>query len=503
MHDPRLALPLLIGLTLVPWVAASAEPRPNILMIVVDDLRPMLGCYGDERIKTPNIDRLARGGLVFDNAYCQYAKCGTSRLSFMTGLRPDSIGVFSNNERDVKAFRRRRPDVSSLASWFKQLGYHTQSFGKIYHDGWDNPDDWSHPSAPGRPREMWEVVNEEEPDGPTLIADRFSCPAMQRFDLPDDHLFAGRMTGQVIDELRKTDQQQPRLLAVGYRRPHLPFVAPEKYYDLYDPDESWLTKTPLPPQDSPVMSWFNSDGYTGAARRDGIEMPKRPNRQQAIDLNGYELRSYLGVPSKGSMSSRLRVDLLHAYAACVSYVDAQIGRLLDELDRSSLSDRTIVILFSDHGWHLGEHSAWGKMTNFEIATRVPLIISAPGFEPGRTKTIAELVDVFPTLCELAGAESPSHLQGESLVSVLRSPDSATETFATSQYCRYAGKYMGRAIRTNRFRYVAWSNTENDKIVQRELYDHRHDPAETSNLADDAEYNHLQRDLERKLLAAFD
>lgn len=449
-------------------------------MIVVDDLRPMLGCYGDSRIRTPHIDRLARRGVVFERAYCQYAKCGTSRLSLMTGLRPDSIGVFSNSERDVRAFRKRRPELRSMARWFKDAGYQTRSFGKIYHDGWDNADDWSSPSFPGRDGEMLEVVDESDPDGDTKIAERLACPVMQSPDVPDDHLFAGRMTTKVLAAMMDDEIGPPTFFAVGYRRPHLPFVAPRRYFDLYQPDRTWLASPSLPGANAPLMSWFNSDGYVGTAKRVGLAMPIRPTRQQAIDWNGYEMRSYLGVPNQGEIEESTQLELLRAYAACVSYVDAQIGTLLDALESSPRNENTVVILLSDHGWHLGEHSVWGKMTNYEIATRVPLIIAAPGIDPGRTDSPSELVDLYPTICGLARVDPPGHLEGESLAAVLSHPDRPTGDVARSQYMRFRDRYVGRAIRTSRYRYVAWY--ENEKVVERELYDHRNDPLEKINLA---------------------
>ncbi|MEM1295072.1 MAG: sulfatase [Verrucomicrobiota bacterium] len=450
---------------------ALAE-RPNILMIAIDDLRPMLGCYGDTRVKTPNIDRLASRSTVYERAYCQYAKCGTSRLSIMTGLRPDSIGVFSNNDKDVKAFRE-RSQVVSMGRYFKESGYHTQSFGKIYHDGWDEPRDWSVPSSPGREREMWEVVDEKNPQGPTFIAERWACPVWQNPDVSDEHLYAGRMTNEVIAQLGEVEETKPFFFAVGYRRPHLPFVAPKRYFDLYQPDKSWLTDIPNPPKGSPVMAWFNSDGYVGGAKRVGLVMPKRPSRQEAMDWNGYEMRSYLNVAYEGTIPEQKQLELLHAYAACVSYVDAQIGKLLEHFD----PDNTIIVLWSDHGWHLGEYSAWGKMTNFEIATRVPMMIAQPKQTGQRSRQLAELVDLYPTLCDLAGIPQPPHLEGESLVA-----DSERNDVALSQYARFGRQYMGRAIRTERYRYVAWFEEKSGGVVERELYDHETDPGETKNLA---------------------
>ena len=487
-------------LQLMVWAGRALSERPDIVMIAVDDLRPMLGCYGDTRIRTPNIDALARSGVVFDRAYCQYAKCGTSRLSMLTGLRPDSIGVFSNNRKDVVSFRERRSDVVSLPRWLKQAGYHTQSFGKIYHDGWDDPGDWSAPSSPGRDREMWEVVDTQSPLQPTKIAERLACPVLQRADVPDQHLFAGRMTDDVVSLLQRGGRSKPLFLAIGFRRPHLPFVAPKRYFDLYDPDRTWLAAHPTPARDSPVMAWFNSDGYVGSAKRVGLEMPLRPDREQAVDWNGYEMRSYLGVPNHGAIVERKQIELLHAYAACVSYVDAQIGRLLAQLRQQPGHDETIVVLWSDHGWHLGEQSAWGKMTNFEVATRVPLIIASPGSGPARTSSIAELVDLYPTICDLAGVGHPDHLEGDSLVSVLDDPDGKVDSVALSQYSRFRDRYMGRALRTDRYRYIAWFEKESGQVAHRELYDHEVDPGETRNIA--AGNEALVQQLEAQLRVAF-
>ena len=479
----------------------SAADRPDVLMIAVDDLRPMLGCYGDQRMKTPNIDQLAREGVLFERAYCQYAKCGTSRLSLMTGLRPDAIRVFSNRDKDLVDFRKRRPDATSLARWFKEQGYHTQSFGKIYHDGWDLATDWSVPSSPGRFGEMLEMA-QAKGQQPTIIAERFACPAMQSPDVADDYFFAGRMTQQVLRIMRKRQGEKPMFLAVGYRRPHLPLVAPRRYFDLYRPNASWLATNQQPAPGSPVMAWFNSDGYGGAAKRVGLTMPAQPTREQAVAWNGYELRSYLGVPNQGTIEEKLQLKILQAYAACVSYVDAQVGLLLNELRKSGRLEKTVVILWSDHGWHLGEQSAWSKMTNFEIATRVPLVIAAPGMKPGRTRALAELVDLYPTLCELAGLPLPVHLAGESLVPALQDPRQQRDWVAGSQYLRFRGKYMGKALRTDRYRFVEWTEVRTGHVVERELYDHHSDVAEMKNLAREAGYQERLELLTKQLAEQF-
>lgn len=495
--------PCLLLLSLLLVVAArSAEQTPNVLMIAVDDLRPMLGCYGDPRAKTPNMDRLAAKGVLFERAYCQYAKCGASRLSIMTGLRPDSINAFGHNAKYVKAFRERRPDAVSMARWFKEHGYYARGLGKIYHDGWDLDSNWSVAPNPGRDREMWEIHDEKGDASSTIIAERWDCPVLQAPDVADDHFFAGRMTKEALSILREPRRKKPLFLAVGYRRPHLPFVAPRRYFDLHQPDESWLAKNPDPPIGAPVMGWFNSAGYVGGAKRAGLTMPNPPTRKEGPLWNGYEMRSYLGVPNHGPIDVPTQLNLLQAYAACVSYVDAQIGRLLDELDRTDRWQDTIVILWSDHGWQLGEHSAWSKMTNYEMATRVPFIVAAPKIKPARTRNIAELVDLYPTLCELTGLERPKHLEGESLVKTLENPSEPDQSVALSQHARFREQYMGRALRTDRFRYVAWFERKTGKVVKRELYDHQVDPLETRNLVREAEYSNEVGALNARLLKEF-
>lgn len=497
-----LSLLLVSFLTVVLIQPASGSERPDVLLIMVDDLRPMLGCYQHPHVRTPNFDRLAERAVVFERAYCQYAKCGPSRLSLMTGLRPDSVQVFGHRDQEVIDFRKRRPDAVSVAGWLKQHGYETRSFGKIDHDGWANAADWSEPIAPGRPGEILEIADPADASRPTIIAERLDCPAIQSPDVADEHLFAGRMTGQVLDVLQNRTGNQPLFLAVGYRRPHLPLVAPQKYFDLYEPDVSWLAVNPLPAKDSPVMAWFNSDGYVGTARRIGLTMPSRPNRQEAITWNGYELRSYQGVPPQGEIPQLLQMRILQAYAACISYVDAQIGRLLDELERSERLEQTVIILCSDHGWHLGEQSAWSKMTNFEVATRVPLLIAAPGIEPGRSNMVTELVDLYPTICDLTGLPHPAHLAGESLIGELQEPGSGLQKTACSQHARFSNRYMGRALRTEQFRFVLWTETESGKVIHRELYDHKKDPHETLNVADVSEYAEQIRQLEEQHRKSF-
>jgi iduronate 2-sulfatase len=469
----------------------AAADRPDVLFIAVDDLRPFLSCYGDERAITPNIDRLAARGLVFDRAYCQVAKCGPSRLSVLSGLGPAKVAVEGHGERDLASYRERNGTIPNLARHFKESGYVTRGFGKIAHDGWDDPRDWSEPFEPGREGEMLEIADvdaiaklpfADRSRVPTLIAPRQECPVMQSPEVPDETLFAGRMTRDVV-RLLGEPREQPLFLAVGYRRPHLPFVAPKKYFDLHRPDASWLPRHRLPAEGAPMMAWFNSDGYQSLAKRLGLETTFPPATDaEALAWNGFELRSYQGVPKQGALPDELQIELLRAYFACISCVDARIGKILDQLDGTDAWSRTIVVLWSDHGWHFGEQGTWSKMTNYEVATRVPLIVASPGMAAGRhTSSFAELLDLYPTLCELADLPVPPHCEGRSLVPVLRDPQASVRDFARSQSARFK-THLGRAVRTADHRYVEWIEKAGGTVVARELYDHRVDPDETRNIA---------------------
>ena len=467
--------------------------KPNVLFIATDDLRPMLGCYGDRFIQTPNIDRLAQRGTVFTRAYCQAAQCGPSRISIMTGLRPDSTGEYVM--RYKRFDRKEHPGLITLPQQFKRHGYHAQSFGKVFHDGKDDPVSWSVPSSPGRDREMWEFVDEAAIAGvpfaerakiPTVIKPRNGCNAIQAPEVPDETLFAGRMTDQAIETLGKL-KDEPFFLAVGYRRPHLPFVAPKRYFDLYPPESIKLPANRQPPQGGPIIAFYNSWVYANPKAKEhwglDVDLPAHPKTiDEALRFAGFELRSYQDIPSYGPIADGQQALIRQAYMACVSYVDAQIGRLLAGLERHGLTDDTIVVLWADHGWHLGEHGTWSKMTNYEWATRVPLIVAGPGkqYSSARCSALVELVDVYPTLCEMAGLELPGHLEGTSLAPLLRKGDRPWKRAAFSQF-PFGRDIMGRALRTDRYRYVEWTKAGGATLAV-ELYDHQADPYETVNIA---------------------
>lgn len=451
---------------------ASAANRMNVLFIAVDDLRPELGCYGQAHIHSPNIDRLAAEGMLFERAYCQMAVCSPSRSSLMTGCRPDRIKVHDLETHFRKAF----PDVVTLPQWFKNHGYFVRGMGKLYHGGgkMDDPPSWSEPWVSPKMShgtyaipENAAIVARKRAETAALIAagkkptrSRDYGPAFECADVPDATYHDGALTDMAVEALGKLAKgQAPFWLGVGFIRPHLPFVAPKKYWDLYDPAK-------LPP----------------------IPNPFRPrNAPEYAVLEGGELRTYDAIP-KGTLPDDLAQTLRHGYFASVSYMDAQVGRLLDELDRLGLRKSTIVILWGDHGWKLGEHDAWCKHTNVELDTRVPMILSVPGMKTAGAKTSAlvEFVDIYPTLAELAGLPLPEHLEGVSFAPLLDRPDQPWKSAAFSQYPRGAQgtSLMGYSMRTATHRLTLWVDRKDaSKVDAVELYDHTADPQENENIAD--------------------
>ena len=485
--------------------------RPNVLFIAVDDLRPMLGCYGDRNIRTPHIDRLAARGTIFGRAYCQAPQCAPSRTSLLTGLRPGTSGVYSSRH---PFDRKRHPGMVTLPEQFKKHGYHTQSFGKIFHDASDFPASWSVPSSPGRPREMWETVDEETTAGvpyaeragiATRIRPRKDCVAIQAPDVPDETLYAGRMTSQAIQAIGQM-KDRPFFLSVGYRRPHLPLVAPRQYFDLYPTSTIVLPVHRQAPARAPLWSIYNTVTYWHPHAREvwgkDVDIPKYPESlAQALDFAGWELRSYRGIPGRGRLSDSLQKKVWQAYMACISYVDAQVGRLIEAIHANGLSERTIIVLWSDHGWHLGEHGTWAKMTLFEWANRIPLVLAAPQPFPSRhVDSLVELIDVYPTLCELAGLSCPAHVEGNSLLPLLRNPYRPWKTAAFSEFPRH-GHSLGRSIRTDDYRYTEWVDAGGN-VLDRELYEHPIDPYELVNMVDTPSRAETARQLSEQLQAGW-
>ncbi|WP_075344064.1 sulfatase [Tenacibaculum agarivorans] len=498
--------------------------KPNIVFIAVDDLRPELGCYDSDIAITPNIDKLASSGLTFNKAYCQEAICSPSRASLMTGARPESIKVIEN----FTYFRDANPDIVTLPQHFKNNGYETVHTGKIFHKPSfaDLDISWSRTPA----HDKMTIKRENTPGGFALAENQQMFkqnradviakygknaprnglgkgPAYEKADVPDTFYEDGynaELAIATLKDLQEKNPDKPFFLGMGMKKPHLDWLAPKKYWDLYDPSKIKLTT-----QD------------------------KAPTNGAAMGLHpSFELRARFGIPKKGPIEDDLAKTLKHAYLASISYIDAQIGKLIDAIDEQGLRDNTIIILWSDHGWHLGEMGIWGKATNYEISTRVPLIISTPEMSTQirgkKTDALVELVDMYPTLAELAGLPLPKHLEGQSFKPLLDQPTKQWKTAAFSQFPSpalrewaanplskgmretYFGplieeveerikqqqktkwnrelfeKYlMGYAMRTKKHRLIVWKDYRDPKAapIFLELYDHSNDPNETMNIAD--------------------
>ena len=462
----------------------------NVLFIAVDDLRPELGCYGNSHIKTPHIDALAEQSVVFTRAYCQQAVCNPSRVSLLTGLRPDSTKVWDL----VTEFRDVLPEVTTLPQHFKQNGYQTLGYGKIYHNPWPDNVSWSEPHQWPRNTRLWSeeakaelvVVQEalRRQGKPDSAINRLRARATEKVDLPDSEHIDGAIANQVLAALEKlAKQDQPFFLAAGFIRPHLPFVVTREYWDLYDRDQIPLAENAFPPKAAPRYAMNTM----------------------------YELRDYHDYletpgPLDGKLTEAQQRELKHGYYASVSFVDAQIGRLLAELDRLQLRDKTIIVLWGDHGWKLGEHRSWCKQTNYEIDTRVPLLIHVParGADSrsacGDCDAVVESLDVYPTLCQLAGLPVPEHLEGISLVPLLQQPNRVWKNRAISQFPRRDGdrELMGYALRTERYRYVEWLDRDSCETVATELYDHEKDPQENENIGGRSEQSGVIADQSKML-----
>ena len=462
--------------------------NPNILFIAVDDMRTDLGCYGSKDIITPNINLLAESGLMFNNAYCQQAVCNPSRASLLTGMRPDAIKVW-----DLKThFRTARPDLVTLPEYFKNNGYQVEGMGKIFHGGrMNDPQSWSNPKREPVGHSLYPdtAMKRLQQRRDSLVANgipgeqiggKYRGLGVMSVDEPDNKRFDGALTDLAVSTM--AELEEPFFLAVGYIRPHLPFVAPKKYFDLYKRDEIPLAPNPFLPDGSPEIAM-----------------------NTMYELRAYEDFANTPTPFNGSLTLEQRRRLKHGYYACVSFVDAQVGRLMESLHEKWLYENTIVILWGDHGWKLGEHNSWGKMTNYENDTHVPLIIRVPWMKQKIMKTDAfvEFVDIYPSLCELAGLPVPEHLEGLSFVPLIEKPSREWKAAAFSQYKRWHNpeqpwktavfsqymrkhkgeSFMGYSMRTKRYKYVEWKNIDNGELVARELFDHETDPQENINIED--------------------
>jgi iduronate 2-sulfatase len=456
-----LASPMLLAATAMQRAHAADPKKLNVLFIAADDLRNDLGCYGNQQVKSPNLDRLAKRGILFNRAYCQQAVCNPSRASLLTGRRPDTLRVWDLPTH----FRQNLPDAVTLPQHFKQQGYFTQNIGKIFHNFRQkiegDPDSWSMPAVL-----HYASHGEDKPivDGelPPSLGKDLKC---EQRDVPDEAYYDGRVAKLAVEALRdlKT-KSQPFFLAVGFWKPHSPFNAPKKYWDLYSRDSIELPKNPDWPLAAPRVAWHDS-------------------------------REMLGQPARNLTPEAIR-EIRHGYLANISYFDAQLGKVLDELERQGLNQNTVIVFWSDHGYHLGEQTLWAKTSNFELDARVPFLISAPGMANGsRTESLAELLDIYPTLVDLCGLPAPTGVEGTSLVPVLKNPATSVKQFALTQHPRPAyydrdaanPTVMGYSLRTDRHRYTEWRDWKTGVTQARELYDHQTDPDETKNIADDPKY----------------
>ena len=488
---------------------STASAKLNILFIPVDDLRPELGAYGNSFIKTPNIDRLAKDGVVFNRTYCQQAVCNPSRASLLTGLRPDSIQVWDLATR----FRKNVPDVVTLPQYFKQNGYTTIGLGKTFHNVIQDSISWTEryhlkgfPYDPDAVYAGGKNLQIQEDKKQKLIAEGknridplgqwyLKANSIESAAVDDDAYYDGAQTTFAIKRLQELAKQEtPFFLSVGYYKPHLPFNAPKKYWDLYNRGSIPLATNQYIPKGSPAYTVHGDQ-----------------------ELRWYDDNHELPLPSDEPLDADRQRELKHGYYASVSYVDAQIGRLIDELERSNLLENTLIVLWGDHGWKLGEHNGWGKMTNYETDVHVPMIFSGASVvaKGKKSDALTELLDIYPTLCEAAGLPVPSHLQGKSVVPLLENPETKWKTAVYSQYLlgRFGPKEtrqrerMGYSIKTDQYRYIEWydwdknGKTKGDFLAS-ELFDHAIDPQENNNIAQNKDSQEMAEMLSKKLNKEF-
>ena len=436
------------------------ESRKNVLFISIDDLRPTLGCYGDKTAITPNIDKIAKNGTTFYRAYCQQALCSPSRLSLLTGLRPNSTKVWDLNVH----FREAVPDAVTLPQHFKNQGYLTRSIGKIFHGGGKpskDPPSWSEEPVYDQVRDP--KLRYALPKN--LKGNGLKRDSIESAKIDDNHYVDGKVCEEAIEALKRYSKMpSPFFLAVGFRKPHLPFNAPTKYWDLYQRKEIPAPESTDHPTNAPEIatrSWKELEGYTD-------------------------------IPSDGMIGQEKTQELRHGYYACVSYIDTLVGRLIKTMSELDLSEETVICIWGDHGYHLGEQGLWTKANNYELSVRVPLIVSIPKQRNQGSKSngLVELVDLYPSICEACQIKIPSGLEGTSFIPLLNDPDKQWKKAAYSQFPRNRtrnrhsthGDIMGYSVRTTTHRYTEWREWKTNKVIDVELYDHRNDPREMRNIA---------------------
>lgn len=442
------------------------KSRMNVLFIMADDLRPELGVYGNELVKSPNFDRLAKESILFDRAYCQVPICGASRASILTGLRPTPnrfLNYYSRADRDA-------PNAYVLPKLFKDNGYKTFSIGKIFHNANDNFNAWSEPpyrldwgrTPDGSYHDKFDSLGGwrnylTQTSLQTAIDNDGIGPSFEVGVYAQDTAYADTYyTDLAINKMKQFDEAGENFfMAMGFAKPHLPFNAPKNFWDLYD--------------------------------RDSFELPDREGSSNAPEQalhNWPELRSYADIPEDGPLSEEKARTLIHGYYACVSYIDYELGRLMDYLDESGLAENTVVIFVSDHGWFLGEHNLWCKFANFELGYRVPMMMKIPNGSQGVSPAFVELIDIYPTLSELVNLPAPQNqLQGKSFASFFKDPDNM-QSHKPYAIGRCSG---GISIKNDTLRYTRWGE-ENEQIEAQMLFDHRKDPDENFNVVSEEKYN---------------
>lgn len=442
---------LLTFLLIIASSAFAKQSKPNVLFIAIDDLRPELGCYGADHIKSPNLDKLASEGMLFSRAYCQVAVCGASRASLMTSILPTSNRFVSYSTRaDIDA-----PGATTLPQAFKNAGYTTLSNGKVFHHRDDSQDkSWTEPAW----RPKTNSLSALDPETTKKLSNRGRGLIYEHPDVKDDAYPDGKVAEKTIKDLQRLNKDgKPFFLACGFVKPHLPFYAPKKYWDIYDRDKIEIAVNRFSPKNAPN------------------------------ELRGSgEFRSYYLGDFKFNSPAWHRM-MRHGYYACVSYTDKLVGDVLAELKRLGLEDNTIVVVWGDHGWHLGEHNFWGKHNTMHLATRVPLVVKVPDKTPGKTAALVETSDIFPTLCELAGISIPNTAQGKSFKNIIEHPESP---FREAVYTRFK---HGDAIVTDRYNYTAYLK---DKTQM--LYDLKNDPKENTNIAETTENTKIIKQIKEKL-----
>jgi arylsulfatase A-like enzyme len=438
------------------WILLSSfekedQEKPNVILIMVDDLRPEINCYNKTTIKSPNIDQLASNSFLYENAVCNYPVCGASRASMLSGLRP--------NDKRFKTYKSRideeAPDVETLGSWFKKNGYFTLSYGKISHNKNDSPKSWSLPAwrADKQWRDYQTIENIALANQNNGVANAFEVGENLEENYADE-----KMVDKVISDLETINaNNQPCLMAIGFLKPHLPFNAPKKYWDLYTESDLKLANNRYQPHNTPKIAMHN---YA-------------------------ELRRYLNIPDDKAtdIPDSVQLQLIHGYYACISFVDAQIGRLIQALKEKDMYDNSVIVFVGDHGWQLGEHNLWAKHCNFQTSLKVPLLLKYPGQQQKqKIESVVELIDLFPTLCALSNIETPDHTQGKSLVSI--NTEDSKNSVGFSSY------HKGTTITTSDYAYTEWFDSKKNTVIGDMLFDLKHDVHENSSLAKDSTYKTL-------------